>query len=666
MAQVTPAPSVQSAFRLPWLALLVGLIAMTALWAREGSVLSPLPLLAVALLASRFSTQRLEQAAQVWMLRVPLFLLVVLLGMARPFPDTSGLYDARVDCLAGELLAVEMTLQAWRQRPSGGGQGVAIILLSGLILLAAADSTEDRAIWFFAPAYTLCLALALPGFRAQPQQGSAVSLYRRSPGAWVALALALAFGVATHVAFRVHRDEITEWGMQMLQEAPSPESGSGALSTAPTLDASFGLRGSAERAYRIEGPRGADLPAHLRVMAFDTYAHRNWLPEENRRALSAEAARRLPLARPPLWRVTRLISNHGLLAAPLETSGFDPLEQHDVRWAPEMGPLKGEAPLPSAYLIAVGPAGAQGPFCAPPDGQERARLLELPHEMDPRVRDLARQAGGDASTPEAKAAAVAAYLPAHHGYSLSFRPGPGEPVSRFLLSDRAAHCEYFASSAVLLLRYLGVPARYVIGYYAHERDSGEQIVVRQRDAHAWAEAWIDGKGWITVDATPGDGRPDRTGGVPWWTRISEWIADTLADLRGRLGQFGVPAVVSVAGLVGMWIAWRNRPRRARKSAERAVTYSTSGEELAALAARFERICRRHGLALPPNRTWEEALNALPEPAAGASAPFDLEAARGFVRAYNAARWGGADAQEIQRLKELLLTVENSAISPRGR
>ena len=161
MAQVPPAPSVQPAFRLPWLALLVGLIAMTALWAREGSLLSPLPLLAVALLASRFSTQRLEQAAQVWILRVPLFLLVVLLGMARPFPDTSGLYDPRVVCLAGELLAVEMTLQAWRQRPSGGGQGVAIILLSGLILLAAADSTEDRAIWFFAPAYTLCLALAL-------------------------------------------------------------------------------------------------------------------------------------------------------------------------------------------------------------------------------------------------------------------------------------------------------------------------------------------------------------------------------------------------------------------------------------------------------------------------------------------------------------------------
>jgi transglutaminase-like putative cysteine protease len=668
MAQVTSTPtttSASSAFRLAWPALLAGLLAMAALCAREGSLLSPLPLLALAMFASRFTTWRFEQASQVWMFRLPVFIVVVLLGLARPFPDVSGLYDPRVVCLSGELLAVEMTLQAWRQRPSGGGQGVAMILLSGLIMLAAADSTEDRAIWFFAPAYTLCLALALPSFHPQPQE-RATGLYRRSAGAWVALALALTFGVATHIAFRVHQEEITEWGMQMLHETPAPEGSGGALSTTPTLGPSFGLQGSDERSYRIEGPRGGELPEHLRVMAYDTYAHRNWLPEESGRALLIGAARGLPPAHPPFWRVTRLIANNGLLAAPLETSGFDPLEQRDVRWSPEMGPLKSDAPVPSAYLLAVGPIGSQGVFCMPPDDQERARLLTLPREMDPKVRDLARQVGGGAFTPEARSEAIIAYLPAHHGYSLSYRPGSGDPVSRFLLSTSAAHCEYFASAAVLLLRCLGVPARYVIGYYAHERDADGRIVVRQRDAHAWAEAWIDGKGWITLDATPADGRPDRDGSVPWWTRISERIGDSLAELRGRLGRLGVPVLLTLAALVGLVIVWRNRPRRTQEDRAWIVTYSTASEEMAALAGRFERICRRYGLVFAPHRTWEEVLNALPSPPPSATAPFDLldlEAARGFVHAYQAARWGGAGVGEIERLKELLRAMENSGSSP---
>ena len=658
MAQSTPSQPVQTVSRLPWLALLMGLLAIAALCVREGSLLSPLVPLAVALPASRYSTHRIEQASQLWMLRALLFICVVALGMARSFPDTSGLYDPRIDCLAGELLTVEMVLQAWRQRPAGGsGYGGMLIALSGLILLTAADSTEDRAIWFLAPAYTLCLALALPGFRAQSQE-PAVSPYRRSPAAWIALALALAFGATTHIAFRVHQQELTEWGMQMLHEARVAQTGSGALSTSPSLGASYGLQGSDERSYRIDGPPGGDLPDHLRVMAFDTYSGRTWLPLESVRQARSEAAQLLPRAQSPRWRVTRLIANNGLLAAPLETSGFDADQQRGLSWAPEMGPLKSEAPIPSSYGISVGLMGSQGIFCAPPDAAERMRLLALPRELDPKVGDLARRIGGDATTPEAKAEAVVAYLPAHHGYSLSYRPGSGDPISRFLLSSSAAHCEYFGSAAVILLRCLGVPARYVIGYYAHERDMAGHIVVRQRDAHAWAEAWIDGKGWITLDATPGDGRPDKTGGAAWWTRLTEWLSDSIADLRGRLGRIGMIVLFAVAGCALLLIAWRNRPRRVPQEANPALSYSTASEELALLALRFERVARRIGLALPPNRTWEEALDALLSAPAGTAVPLDPEATRLFVRAYNAARWGGANAQEIERLKTMLQAIEN--------
>lgn len=656
MASVRLASEEKTFHRLPWLALLLGLVAMTALMAREGSPYSLLPILAGALVYSRFSARRFENASQVWMLRVPLFLIVVFTGFFRPFPDTSGLYDPRTICLGGELLAVEMTLQAYRQRPSGGGQGMSILLLSGLILLAAADSTEDRTIWFLTPLYTLCLALALPGFRS-PSAVRSRSEYRRSPLAGIALGLALLFGAGMHLAFRVHRDSITEWGMQILHETAVPESGSGAISTTPSLGPSYGLSGSEERAYRIEGPRGAELPEHLRIMAFDTYAHSNWLPVENTRNMSAEAARRFPPVHPPLWRVTRLLPNDGVLVAPLEMAGFDALDQREVRWAPEMGPLKSATSTPSSYLLSVGPPGSQGPLCTPPDATERARLLALPQEMDSRVRDIAKLAGKDAGTPEEKADAVAAYLPAHHGYALSYRPKAGDPVSRFLLSSSPAHCEYFASAAVLLMRCLGVPARYVIGYYAHERDSGGQIVVRQRDAHAWAEAWIEGKGWKTVEATPGDGRPDKAPRVPWWTRINEWFGDSVSSLRARLGRSGILLVVLVSGVVGMFIAWRNRPRRKQPDGSQTHSYTISEAEFWTLATRFERLCQLHGLALPRNRTWEEALNATPESASDSKPNFDREAAFRFVRAYTASRWGGSSAEDFQQLRQLLDEVE---------
>jgi len=78
----------------------------------------------------------------------------------------------------------------------------------------------------------------------------------------------------------------------------------------------------------------------------------------------------------------------------------------------------------------------------------------------------------------------------------------GTPVSRFLLRTHAGHCEYFATATVLLLRQLGIPARYAVGYGVHEA-SGNKYVVRQRDAHAWCLVWNEtAKTWQEFDTTP--------------------------------------------------------------------------------------------------------------------------------------------------------------------
>jgi protein-glutamine gamma-glutamyltransferase len=76
------------------------------------------------------------------------------------------------------------------------------------------------------------------------------------------------------------------------------------------------------------------------------------------------------------------------------------------------------------------------------------------------------------------------------------------PLSRFLLKDRAGHCEYFATATVLLLRRLSIPARYATGYVVHET-SGSGYVVRASDAHAWTLVWDPGqKTWLDFDTTP--------------------------------------------------------------------------------------------------------------------------------------------------------------------
>lgn len=76
------------------------------------------------------------------------------------------------------------------------------------------------------------------------------------------------------------------------------------------------------------------------------------------------------------------------------------------------------------------------------------------------------------------------------------------PLNYFLTDIRAGHCEYFASATALLLRQLGVPSRYVVGYAIQEWNSDlEMYIVRQRHAHAWAIAYVGDK-WIPVDTTP--------------------------------------------------------------------------------------------------------------------------------------------------------------------
>jgi len=77
-----------------------------------------------------------------------------------------------------------------------------------------------------------------------------------------------------------------------------------------------------------------------------------------------------------------------------------------------------------------------------------------------------------------------------------------DPLGHFLQTSKAGHCEYFASATTLLLRQLGIPSRYVVGYAIAEwNDNMKMYIVRKRHAHAWASAYINGR-WTPIDSTP--------------------------------------------------------------------------------------------------------------------------------------------------------------------
>lgn len=77
-----------------------------------------------------------------------------------------------------------------------------------------------------------------------------------------------------------------------------------------------------------------------------------------------------------------------------------------------------------------------------------------------------------------------------------------DTVDEFLFETRQGFCEHYAAAFVILMRAAAIPARVVTGYQGGEMNPlGDYLIVRQRDAHAWAEVWLKDKGWVRIDPT---------------------------------------------------------------------------------------------------------------------------------------------------------------------
>ena len=128
--------------------------------------------------------------------------------------------------------------------------------------------------------------------------------------------------------------------------------------------------------------------------------------------------------------------------------------------------------------------------------------LQVPDELRQPLLEKARAWGGQGS-PLEMARSLERYLADHGVYDGHARRGRElPPLLDFLENGMRGYCEYFATSLALMLRTRGIPTRYIIGFSLRERNPlGGYWMVRDLDAHAWVEAYIDGK-WETFDPTP--------------------------------------------------------------------------------------------------------------------------------------------------------------------
>lgn len=174
---------------------------------------------------------------------------------------------------------------------------------------------------------------------------------------------------------------------------------------------------------------------------------------------------------------------------------------------------------------------------------ERQRALRLPPQASPRARELAQGwRSGDAL--DTVNAALAHFRDQQFYYTLEPPLLGDDPVDEFLFDTRRGFCEHYAAAFVTLMRAAGIPSRVVIGYQGGEYNAGgEYMIVRQGDAHAWAETWLAGRGWVRVDPTAAVA-PERI----------EYGAEALRRLASRGQRFGqLPPEALRAALGHGWL-----------------------------------------------------------------------------------------------------------------
>lgn len=473
------------------------------------------------------------------------------------------------------------------------------------------------------------------------------------------------------------------------------------------------LRENQRVVMRVETPEGGpQLNLRFRGMAFDHYQDGRWSrtqvePRERGQALE----RALPLGNGYHYLGTE--PTPAALAASLRTEVYlEPLET-PVLFMPTR-PLA--VALPDPWYAAT-----QWPLLIGPDDEllVRSRVgslhytvwsqpkpndgvtglptptdlqpyLRLPPELPPRIAELAQKLTAAQPTPAAKIEALVRHLQTSYAYTTRLEHDPKrEPIDEFLFTRRRGHCEYFASSLAIMLRTLGIPSRSVNGYLGGDwNEYGRYVVVRQKHAHSWVEAYLPTVGWVTYDPTPLTGLSPRSGTLDkvrqladslemgWNKYILEYdlrsqrrLADRLrhalspqtslkGTARGLLrGLLALGYVVVAVLFVGAALRLFRRARDRRRP-EVHQQMETQGQLKRALA-----LLKRRGFQQRPGETLQQLATRV-EAAGDSSGPWFAE----LVQRYYAHRFGqlGIDLSEVARLTKAMARAPRSQSSLRLR
>ena len=207
------------------------------------------------------------------------------------------------------------------------------------------------------------------------------------------------------------------------------------------------------------------------------------------------------------------------------------VERQDTRWLPILelpvaypsGPaVENTAYLTDAQQIGVRRAVtgatqyraqsfARGTYDAPEPAANSAEMRTGPRPLSPRARTFAAELASQFPDPTARVRALLQYFNQEKFFYTLNPPIYGgarglTAIDEFMFDGRRGFCEHYAGAAVFVLRASGIPARVVTGYQGGEYHPSGYMIVRQSDAHAWMEVWIDGEAmsWVlpVVSATP--------------------------------------------------------------------------------------------------------------------------------------------------------------------
>lgn len=322
---------------------------------------------------------------------------------------------------------------------------------------------------------------------------------------------------------------------------------------------------------RVVAPDKGEQPLLLHRASYNEHLRAAWLASSSRFAdvTAGTGAGTWPLS--PDRAVSRQVTIHDfssqpdpMLSLPAGTIRIDRLDAQRVR-KNQFGAVQVErVPGYFSYSAQYDPPAIRDAAPTPVD-------LRIARAERDAFAQLAAQLGLIGEAPANRIRKVERHFRDQYQYSTfqARRTDSVSPVVDFVQRTHSGHCEYFATATALLLRAAGVPARYATGFSVQEYSALEAAyIVRERHAHAWVRAWVDGQ-WVDVDTTPPEWFAAEARGAPAWSRAR----DLWSWLRFRLVRQGlqVPdaAVVAVALLVAPFVPWMGwklfRSRRAAAS-----------------------------------------------------------------------------------------------------